>query len=110
MSRIHEAMEKARLQRPGSAPELPNVQEIIAAGVTLPEPARAAKFASDDGPNEILESSADSGSILANIRHCDWQVEGSNLSISSRASPMRPPKSNSVHSAPGSIRCKATDR
>jgi capsular exopolysaccharide synthesis family protein len=71
-------MEKARLQRPGSAPELPNVQEVIAAGVTLREPARAAEFALNVPP-EMLESSADSGSILANIRHCDWQVDGSNL-------------------------------
>lgn len=79
MSRIHEALEKARQQQPGGAPELPNVQEIITAGVTLPTPARTPDFTSDGGPLEMLESAADSASILTNARQQDWHINESNL-------------------------------
>lgn len=79
MSRIHEALEKARKQHPGSAPELPDVQEIITAGVTLSEPAQAAVLASGGGPLEMLEPDADGGSILANSQRQDWPINVSNL-------------------------------
>lgn len=79
MSRIHEALEKARQQQSGGAPELPNVQEIIAAGPVVPEPAQVADFASDGGPLEMLEPDADSGSILAHCHQQDWPTHGCNL-------------------------------
>lgn len=79
MSRIHEALEKARRQQPGSAPELPNVQEIISAGVDEPEPARAPNFSLRGGPLESLEPVADGGSMLAHCHHQDWQLSESSL-------------------------------
>lgn len=79
MSRIHEALEKARQQQPGSAPELPNVQDIIAAGVTVPEPAQPARFAPDGEPLDRLEPVADSESILAHGRQRDWPASESNM-------------------------------
>jgi capsular exopolysaccharide synthesis family protein len=79
VSRIHEALEKARQQQPGSAPELPNVQDIIAAGVTLPDPAQPTRLALDSSPLDRLEPVADSGSILAHIRQRDWPTSGSDL-------------------------------
>jgi capsular exopolysaccharide synthesis family protein len=78
VSRIHEALVKARQQQSGSAPEFPDVQEIIATGVTEPEPDQAADVASDGGPLEMLETVA-GASILTHCLQQDWQVDGSNL-------------------------------
>lgn len=73
MSRIHEALEKARRQE-GNAHELPNVEEIIAAGVKLPEPEKAADPSTAAGTHEMMETIAYRESILARCPQRNWSV------------------------------------
>ena len=79
MSRLHEALEKARRQQSGGVPELPDVEEIIATGVSSPERATVADAAPDTGPVEMFEANADSGSILAHCTKQDWSLNVNNL-------------------------------
>lgn len=79
MSRIHEALEKARQQQPGNAHALPDVEEIIAASANSPESENDASVASSAGPLEMLEPIADGGSILAHCTQRDWLVDESKM-------------------------------
>ena len=79
MSRIHEALEKARLRQLGQAPGLPSVEEIITAGVTTTERAASGGTAPGALPPEMLESIADNGSILSHCHQGDWPVSGKNV-------------------------------
>ncbi len=74
MSRIHEALEKARQQQLGNAHELPSVEEVIATSAILPESEKSADAASNVGPLEMLETIADSGSIVAHCHQRDWSL------------------------------------
>jgi capsular exopolysaccharide synthesis family protein len=79
MSRILEALQKARKNQPNGAPELPNIEEIIDSGVNLPGPANANRVASDNGPLEMLETIADSDSILANCPQRHWPANSKSM-------------------------------
>jgi capsular exopolysaccharide synthesis family protein len=79
MSRLHEALEKARHQQSGGAPELPDVEEIIATGASSPEGAKSADAAPDAGPAEMLEANAGSGSILTHCTQQDWSLNTNNM-------------------------------
>jgi capsular exopolysaccharide synthesis family protein len=79
MSRIHEALQKARTQQSGDVRELPSIDEIIATGVGLPEPAKPSVAASYPVPPEMLETTADRASILAHCSKRDWPIKGNNL-------------------------------
>ncbi len=79
MSRLHEALEKARHQQSGGAPELPNIEEIIATGANSPEGTEAVDAASDAGPLGMMETNAGSGSILAHCAQRIWSLDENNL-------------------------------
>jgi capsular exopolysaccharide synthesis family protein len=79
MSRIHEALEKARRQQSGSTPELPNVEEIIAAGVPSPDPELAADIGPDDEPLDRLKTVEDRGEILEHCPQLNWPITGKAL-------------------------------
>ncbi len=79
MSRIHEALERARQQQPGGTHELPNVEDILATGANSSESAIASGNASGAGPLETLETVAESGSILAHCPQRDWSPNENNM-------------------------------
>jgi capsular exopolysaccharide synthesis family protein len=79
MSRIHEALAKARVQHAGTAAELPDVEEIIGASVNPSEPVATPDVALADGPIEMLYADADSGAILAQCSQQNWPVRGTKM-------------------------------
>ncbi len=80
MSRIHEALQKARQQQPGTTSDLPNIEEIIAAKVIVPEPEKAGDIASSAVPSGMLENTVvDRAPILANCARRNWPIHGNNL-------------------------------
>ena len=86
MSRIHEALQKARQQPSGSAQELPNVEEIISAGVETVEPVQAVASPApsmplmpDPAQLEALLPIESIDPILANCAKYDWPSSGKNM-------------------------------
>jgi protein-tyrosine kinase len=72
MSRIHEALQKARQQQPGNTPGLPNIDDIIAAGVMLPEPPNVDNALLAAGPPDIIATIVNNESILSHCQQADW--------------------------------------
>lgn len=79
MSRIHEALAKARQQQLGNAPGLPNIEEIIATGVSSPGPETAGWVDRDALPPEMLEPIADKSAILTNCHQREWPIKSENM-------------------------------
>jgi len=77
MSRIHEALQKARQQQVGDTSDLPNIEDIIAAKVSIPEPEKAGDIMSDAVPSGMLEDTR--APLLANCPRHNWPIHGRNL-------------------------------
>jgi capsular exopolysaccharide synthesis family protein len=79
MSRILEALQKARQQQAANAPELPNIEEIIATSADSPVIAESGDATLDGGPLEMLEVVEGGRSFLAHCHQQEWQVNGNKL-------------------------------
>lgn len=79
MSRIHEALQKARNQQAGAARDLPDTDEIIVAGTSwTPPQAPAADPLANVEPLELL-SQPDPHAILAQCKQNDWKIASDKL-------------------------------
>jgi capsular exopolysaccharide synthesis family protein len=79
MSRILEALQKARQQQVSGVPELPNIEDIIDTRTTVAASTLRAGDALNAETLDVLESLNDGSSLLANCQRRDWKVNGNNL-------------------------------
>ena len=79
MSRIHEALQKARMHKTGSAEECPDVDEVIAAAATVPAPRRAWTARVEGVLSPVPDSATDPALFLANCPQSNWPSKGENL-------------------------------
>jgi len=80
MSRIHEALQKARNQQSEAGPDLPDTAEIIEAGTSFIPQAPAADPLADVEPLELLRrSTGDPQHLLAQCPKSDWKSNAERL-------------------------------